>query len=120
MKLGISIAVAAAVFATGCASIMTPPSQNIEVTTSNNEAIEASIDTNNTMTPGMVEVLRDGADKVARTEEEGCDNTTPVEKKIAPAFWGNILLGGVFGSTTDASTGKMWNYENVEIRCDNK
>jgi len=102
----------------GCASIMTAEQSSINVTTSNNKPAEVTIDDKTVMAPGMVVVLRDGKDKVVRTKTEGCDNTTVVEKSIAPVFWGNIIVGGILGSTTDNATGKMWNYaDSVEVRC---
>jgi uncharacterized protein YceK len=102
----------------GCASLMTAEQESINVTTSNNEPAEVTIDDKTVMAPGMVVVLRDGKDKVVRTSAEGCDNATPVKKEIAPVFFGNIIIGGLLGSTTDGLTGKMWNYEDtVEIQC---
>jgi uncharacterized protein YceK len=105
----------------GCASLLTAEQESINVTTSNNEPAEVTIDDKTVMTPGMVVVLRDGKDKVARTNTEGCDNATPVEKEIAPVFFGNIILAGLgtfLGSTTDGLTGKMWDYEDtVVVQC---
>lgn len=103
---------------TGCASLMTHQQQTINVTASNNQPIEVKVDDKTTATPGAVTVLRDGKDKVVRTSAEGCDNVTPIKKSVALVFFGNIIIGGVLGSTTDASTGKMWNYEdNVVVNC---
>jgi uncharacterized protein YceK len=110
---------AAAFLLSGCASIMTSEEASINVTTSNNKPVEVTVDDKTVSTPGMVVVLRDGKDKVVRTSAEGCDNTTPIEKSVAPVFFGNIIIGGLLGSTTDGLTGKMWNYaDTVEVRCD--
>jgi uncharacterized protein YceK len=107
-----------AFLATGCASVMTAERQSINVTTSNNKPAEVTIDDKTVTAPGMVTVLRDGKDKVVKTNTAGCDNATPIKKSITPIFFGNIVIGGVLGSTTDGVTGKMWNYQDsVEISC---
>lgn len=112
--MGLSVAI----LATGCASLMTQDQQSINVTTSNNKAAEVTIDDKTVTAPGMVTVLRDGKDKVVKTDQEGCDNATPIKKSVTPVFFGNILIGGLLGSTTDNVTGKMWDYEeSVEISC---
>lgn len=36
--------------------------------------------------------------------------TIVAETAFEPVFWGNIIIGGVFGSTTDSSTGAMYKY----------
>lgn len=108
----------AALLLSGCASIMTAEQQSINVTSTSGQPIEVTVDDKKAMTPGTVVVLRDGKDKVVTTSAEGCSNTTLVKKEVATAFWGNIILGGLLGSTTDASTGKMWDYQdNVQVNC---
>lgn len=102
---------------TGCASIMTADQQTIKVTSSNSKKVEVTIDDKTIVTPGTVTVLRDGKDKVANVSDASCQSA-PVKKTITPVFFGNIILGGLLGSTTDSSTGKMWNYaETVEVQC---
>lgn len=102
----------------GCASIMTHDQQSINVTASNNKPIEVTVDDKTTSAPGTVVVLRDGKDKVVRTTAEGCDSATPIKKSITPVFFGNIVIGGLLGSTTDAATGKMWDYQDsVVVSC---
>jgi uncharacterized protein YceK len=108
----------ATLMASGCASVMTAETQSINVTTSNNKQAEVTVDDKIITAPGMVVVLRDGKDKVVKSSAAGCDNATPIKKEITPVFFGNILIGGVIGSTTDGVTGKMWDYtDNVEIAC---
>ncbi|PAJ72462.1 adenosine deaminase [Pseudoalteromonas sp. NBT06-2] len=102
----------------GCASVMTSDMQTVEVTTSNGKSVTVAIDGNEAQAPGRVQVIRDGREKALRTTEVGCDTETKLEKQVTPIFFGNIIIGGLFGSTTDASTGKMWDYaEKVEINC---
>ncbi|KAF7785361.1 hypothetical protein PRUB_a4917 [Pseudoalteromonas rubra] len=119
MKYSI-IPAAALVMLSGCASVMTSDMQTIQVTTNTGKVVEVTADGNQSNTPGAVQVLRDGQDKVIRTTAAGCASETPVKKSVTPAFFGNIVIGGLLGSTTDASTGKMWDYaDSVEIQCDN-
>jgi uncharacterized protein YceK len=109
---------ASVILMSGCASITSSEEQSINITTSNNKPAEVTVDDKTVTAPGMVVVLRDGKDKVVKTNAEGCDNATPIKKTITPVFWGNIIIGGVLGSTTDGATGKMWDYEeSVEISC---
>jgi uncharacterized protein YceK len=103
---------------TGCASIMTPEQQTVEIKSSNSMPTEVTLEGKTVTTPGVVTVLRDGSDKVIRTTVDGCDSATPITKKVTPVFFGNIIIGGLLGSTTDNATGKMWDYEDsVEVYC---
>jgi uncharacterized protein YceK len=116
----LALVLAVATLSSGCASIMTADQQSINVTTSNNKPAEITVDDKTVTAPGMVTVLRDGKDKVVRSSADGCDNATPIEKSVTPVFFGNIIIGGLLGSTTDGATGKMWDYaDNVEVRCEN-
>jgi uncharacterized protein YceK len=117
MKKIVMVAMAS-LMASGCASVMTAETQSINVTTSNNKQAEVTVDDKTITAPGMVVVLRDGKDKVVKSTTEGCDNSTPIKKEVTPVFFGNIVIGGLLGSTTDGATGKMWDYaDNVEISC---
>lgn len=108
----------AALVLSGCASIMTAEEQSIKITSSNNRPVDVAVDDKKATTPGTVVVLRDGKDKVVTSTTPGCQNATPITKEITTPFWGNIIVGGLFGSSTDASTGKMWDYaDNIEIIC---
>ncbi|MGJ8632155.1 MAG: adenosine deaminase [Glaciecola sp.] len=108
----------ATLIVTGCASVMTADTQSINITTSNNQPAEVTLDDKTITAPGMVVVLRDGKNKVVKSKAPGCDNATVVDKNISGAFFGNIIIGGLPGSTTDSVTGKMWNYvDDVEVTC---
>ena len=94
-----------AVLATGCATIITPKEQKINVSSSTGEAIEVTLDGKSSSTPGQFTILRNGQDKTVNTTTPGCAPSTPLMKSIAPAFRGNIIIGGLIGSTTDNSPG---------------
>lgn len=119
-KLMLLATTTAVMLTSGCASVMTAEQQSIRVTSSSNSKVEVTVDDKTTMTPGTVTVLRDGKNKVVRTSAEGCDNATPINKNITPVFFGNIVIGGLLGSTTDGVTGKMWDYDDeVQVYCAN-
>jgi hypothetical protein len=106
------------VIATGCASIITDESAFINVRTSNGEEIKITVDGQDYNAPGLVTVAKTGKDKIIIAKNDNCDRETLVEKKIEPAFWGNIITGGFLGSTTDSATDKMWTYsESVVVNC---
>ncbi len=103
---------------TGCASLLNDATQNIQVHTSNDKTIEAQVDGTNFVAPGKVTVTRKQTPLMLSTSAAGCAPLTPSTPSIDNVFWGNIILGGVFGSSTDYSTGKMWEYqESVTIAC---
>jgi hypothetical protein len=107
-----------AIFATGCATLITPKEQKINVASSTGDAIDVTLDGKTSSTPGQFTVLRNGQDKIVNTSTPGCAPSTPVNKTIAPAFWGNVIIGGLLGSTTDNATGKMYTYaDNVVVQC---
>lgn len=41
--------------------------------------------------------------------------TQNVSSHTNPYFFGNFLLGGVIGSTTDSSSGAAWEYDNTVV-----
>lgn len=108
----------AMVVATGCASIITDDTAFINVRTSNGEETKITIDGQDYNAPGLVTVAKTGTDKIVIAQNSNCDRETLVEKEIEPAFWGNILTGGLLGSTTDNATDKMWTYsDSVVVNC---
>ena len=121
MKLVYTSIAVAALSLSGCASIMTAEQQSINVTVSNGQSAEVTVDDKTITAPGMITVLRDGKDKVVKTKADGCDNVTVIKKSVSPIFFGNIVIGGLLGSTTDNATGKMWDYqESVQVNCATK
>jgi len=114
------IASLALVIASGCASIVTDSQTAINVQTSNGQKVKVTVDGMQFDVPGVVIAQKNGMDKVLTTNDSKCASATIVPKKIEGAFWGNILAGGVLGSTTDSSTNKMWTYEEMAvINCNN-
>lgn len=121
-KLALSAAaIVTVVLMSGCSTIFNEKTQTVNVTSSDGRSIKGTVDGTPFTTPGAVPVLRTKASKVFLTDAEGCNKQTTSESKVDVKFFGNIILGGVFGSTTDYSTDKMWKYDdNVTITCASK
>ncbi|MBB1162828.1 adenosine deaminase [Aquariibacter albus] len=110
--------IAAAVGATGCASILNDETQLVNVSASNGRDIQGTIDGVPFKGPGPVPFKRAKGSRIVTAETEGCAKVTAVEGTVDPKFFINILSGGVFGSSTDYGTEKMWKYaDNVIVSC---
>lgn len=134
------VCVLAVVALSGCASIVNDKNQQVKIVASNGQTLQGSVkqDTvtsikedgklkkvhNKTVaatfngTNNTVDLPRSNLDTTVTVENAECAKETPIERSVAPAFWGNIILGGLLGSTTDSATGKMWKYqEDVVVSC---
>lgn len=106
------------VVATGCASIINEKTQNVNVVTSNGRKVEVNIDGMPFQAPGVASFKRTKADKMITTRDPKCNQTTVAPSTVDNVFFINILSGGVFGSTTDYASEKMWKYQDsVVISC---
>jgi outer membrane murein-binding lipoprotein Lpp len=117
-KLALMTACAATMVLSGCASILNEKTQQINVSASNGKEITGTIDGQEFKGPGIVNVTRENKNKVLVAKTEGCAKETVMEKSVDSKFWINILTGGVWGSTTDYSSDKMWRYsESIVVSC---
>jgi hypothetical protein len=114
MKLFLNNLTIAAILVTalsGCASILTGSTQTITV---NSNVSGAQVFMNDTLlgkTPLTVTVDR-GLEGALTVKADGYQSYNfALNKKITTTFWVNILSGGLFGSSTDMSTGAMYEYE---------
>lgn len=100
----------------GCATIISGSSQIMTVNANVDGAqvhlvTEAGIETLLGTTPLTTRVKR-GQEGSLRVSAEGYRSyQSALNKKINSVFWVNILSGGTFGSTTDYTTGSMYQYE---------
>ncbi len=103
----------------GCATIMDGTSQNVNLTTSNGRRTNATIYTANgvrqTQIPQTINVQKSKRDIIVKVNNRYNTETTTVPSKMNNWFWGNIILGGFFGSTTDSASGAMWEYDDNVI-----
>lgn len=115
------LALMAVTVLSGCSSIVKGSRQIINISTSTGKQAPAIITTDEgqqTLTlPHAVTVKDSSKDIVVNIKETKCNNpsSTVIHSRLHPWFWGNIILGGVIGSTTDAVTGSMWAYDENTI-----
>jgi len=123
----LSILLLATSILSGCASIIEGQSQNINITTSNNKNVDARIFTKSGIQeiklPHHMTVQKNSQDITIHVKDGTCnkESTTVVKSRLEPWFWGNLITGGIVGSTTDSVTGAMWKYdETVIVHVDEK
>lgn len=117
-KIALALACSSVVAFSGCASILNEKTQPVNVSSSNGKPIAGKIDGVAFTGPGIVNVVRENKDKVLMATTEGCAPETAMPKSVDSKFFINIISGGVFGSTTDYTTEKMWRYsETVVVAC---
>ena len=105
----------------GCSSIVKGSRQTINISTSTGKQADAIITTSegqqNITLPRSVSVKTTSGDIAVDIKETRCNtsSSTIVQSRLHPWFWGNVVFGGVIGSTTDAATGSMWTYDESVI-----
>jgi hypothetical protein len=105
-------------FTSGCATILTEETHKMNVSTSNGKKIDVEIDGTVQVVPGIVSIKKENKNKILVTKDETCTGSTQLTKEVEGAFFINILSGGVFGSSTDFGSEKMWKYQDsVTIAC---
>jgi len=117
-KAIVSLAVAAAAFTTGCASVVSGQEQALQIN-SNVAGADVLIDgvlVGKTPFSGQV---KKGAKTTLVVRKDGFkERTIQMSTEIEGAFWGNIIIGGVLGSSTDYGTGAMYRYAPNVIQVD--
>jgi hypothetical protein len=71
-------------------------------------------------TPCKVKVDKSSESKMLTVSKSGYeDSSIMMSSAMDPWLLGNIIFGGVFGTTTDAATGSMYKYDknsvNIEL-----
>lgn len=114
-KAKILIITSAIVLLAGCASIVSGTSQVVSV---NSNIDQAEVRVNGTTvgkTPYSGQIKR-GKDTVVEVSKPGYGTqSTTLSTKLEPIFWGNIIFGGLVGSTTDLATGACWEYAPASV-----
>jgi hypothetical protein len=89
----------------GCSSVINGTTQKITVT-SNVQGAEVMLNgVNLGRTPITTRVKREKSSHLLVRKEGYKDYSLQVQTKLDPWFWGNIVIGGLVGSTTDSVTG---------------
>jgi hypothetical protein len=103
------------IMSTGCASILNEKTQNVNIVTSTGRKAEVMVDGMPFQAPGVATFKRMKGDKIITTKDSKCNQSTVVPSTVDNVFFINIISGGVFGSTTDYGTEKMWKYQDTVI-----
>ena len=103
----------------GCATIISPSTKQITIISNSDQEFEAQIGSNRFQVPGTITVLRDGNDKIIKTNQKKCFSVTPINKTVHQLFWLNFAVFPLStGAITDYQSGKMWRYDgNTVIQC---
>ncbi len=108
---------ASMIFTTGCATLISGKTQTIDVQSKTEKKFK--VDGKEYTTPAKVILTRGDTDKIITVD--GCEDNVTVKSGMNGMFWGNVLIGGVVGSTTDAISGSAWSYDdNITIDCKKK
>ncbi len=103
--------------ALGCATIVVGDKQSL---TFDSEPAGAQVIMNGTpmgVTPATITIKKsDYQNATVVFKKEGyTDQQATLHTKTTGWFWGNIIFGGLLGSTTDSSTGAMLEYEPAKF-----
>lgn len=102
----------------GCSTIIEGSTQTVNISTGMDKQIHAVITSSNgtmpVILPQALAVNKSSNDLVINIKDGNCvlPSTTIVKSHLNPWFWGNIIFGGVIGSTTDSASGAAWEYDN--------
>jgi len=113
----ISIAFLGLFFA-GCATIVGGTSQTVSV---NSNVKGADVIVNGETlgkTPYNGPIKRGKSTTVTLRKDGYEPKTITLSTEIESIFWGNIIIGGVLGSTTDLATGGMYKYAPATLQID--
>ncbi|WP_298014652.1 hypothetical protein [uncultured Aquabacterium sp.] len=117
-KFALAAAVAASVLASGCASIFNDATQTVTIVASNGQPVQGTVDGKPFQTPSQVQVQRQKASKLISVTSPGCAAQTVADSSVDFKFFGNVITGGLLGSSTDFATERMWKYsDNIIIPC---
>ena len=107
----------------GCATLIKGKTKDINVLTSTGEEAEVDVvsasGTQTVIIPSVVNVKRDNRaiTILVKDTEKTRASTTVVSEKVELWTVGNLFLSwfGLTGTTTDASTGAMWDYDDTVV-----
>lgn len=107
----LALVIAGAIISGGCASIVSTSNQNITIS-SDPDGATIKIDGMPVgKTPTTVPVKRSSANKMISLEKDGYETQQIIAAAgTNPWFFGNIVSGGLYGSTTDAISGAAYEY----------
>jgi hypothetical protein len=102
----------------GCATIIKGTTQVVSI---NSNVKGANITVNGEQigaTPFTGQIKRKSGTTVTLQKTGYDSKTITLTTEIESIFWGNIIIGGVLGSTTDMATGAMYYYAPATLQID--
>lgn len=101
-----------------CATIVGGTSQTISIDSNvkNAEVVVDGVVVGKT--PFVGSIKRSKTTSVSIRKAGYNPRTTILNTEVEPIFWGNIIVGGFFGSTTDLASGAMYKYTPASINMD--
>ena len=109
---------AALAFVSGCSTLVNGSVQNISIT-SNVAGADIEFNGGRIGSTPFTGAVKRGASTTVTLKKEGYKTKTVVlDTAVEPIFWGNFIIGGTLGSTTDAANGNMYKYMPGTINID--
>lgn len=105
----------------GCASIIDGKHQNVNLVPSTSGKVSATVvspsGVQEVTLPTVIHTERSKEDIIVKVEESRCyeESTQTVQSSVNPLILGNVICGGLLGSTTDFATGAAYEYDNSAI-----
>ena len=115
----LTLAILSTIF-TGCATLTQDSVQPLTFTSMPEGALVYIDGALKGKTPVTIQVEKGEAKQLEFKKDGYSTVTQPLSKNVSGWFFGNILIGGLLGSTTDAASGNMYEYTpnnyNVELK----
>jgi hypothetical protein len=102
----------------GCSTIVNGKVQTVSI---NSNVADAQITINGSpigRTPFAGLIERSNKSVVSLSKDGYVTKTVTLDTSVEPIFFGNLIIGGVLGSTTDAASGSMYKYAPSTVQID--
>lgn len=114
----LAMTLAAAVAVAGCSTIVSGQEQALQI---NSNVSDADVLLNGVLigkTPFSGQVKKSATASVTVRKDGFKERTVQLATEVEGSFWGNIIIGGLPGSSTDYGTGAMYKYAPNVIQVD--
>jgi len=114
----LAMTLAAAVAVAGCSTIVSGQEQALQI---NSNVSGADVLLNGVLigkTPFSGQVKKSATAAVTVRKDGFKERTVQLATEVEGSFWGNIIIGGLPGSSTDYGTGAMYKYAPNVIQVD--
>ncbi|SCY08623.1 PEGA domain-containing protein [Thiohalorhabdus denitrificans] len=107
----LGLAVLSMLLLTGCASIVSGRNEQVSFE-SEPEGAKVEVDGRTLGRTPLTANLEKDSGQIIKVSKEGYETETmELDTSVNPWFFGNVILGGLPGSTTDAATGSIYEYK---------